>query len=190
MKLKNYFLLIFFLFHLNCSNSYYRRLALENPRELIAIENSLKNKKLNNGVKESFGIAYRNIGLLEMDNENFERAKEHFSCAVKYSVNDSISRYNLFMIKGHMFRAKGKKEGLWSAIQNYHKATQFQPKLGEPFYYIGKTYSKIGDKEFDLILESYQKAIDLNLSPKLKKIVKSEIAIVSSREKKLKSFWK
>ena len=190
MKANNYCLLVFFLFHLNCSNSYYRRLAVENPRELIAIENSLKNKKLNIGVKKSLGIAYRNIGLLEMDNENLERAKTYFSRALNYSVNDSISRYNLFMIDGHMLRAKGKKEGLWSAIQNYHKATQLQPKSGEPYYYIGKTYSKIGDKEFDLILESYHKAIDLILSPKLTKIVKSEIAIVSSREKKLKSFWK
>ncbi len=190
MKLNNYCLLVFFLFHLNCSNSYYRRLAVENPRELIAIENSLKNKKLNKSVKESLGVAYRNIGLLEMDNENFERAKENFSHAVKYSANDSISRYNLFMVKGHMTRINGNKEELWSAIQNYHKATQLQPKLGEPYYYIGKTYSKIGDKEFDLILESYHKAVDLILSPKLKKIIKSEIAIVSSREKKLKSFWK
>ena len=45
-------------------------------------------------------------------------------------------------------------------------------------------------KDFDLILESYQKALSLHLSSELKEKVEAEISAVSEREKKLKDFWK
>ena len=45
-------------------------------------------------------------------------------------------------------------------------------------------------KDFDLILESYQKALSLHLSSKLKEKVEAEISLVADREKRLKDFWK
>jgi len=99
-------------------------------------------------------------------------------------------QYNLFMIDGHLLRKTGKKEKLWDAIEIYYEALKLEPFNGEPYFFIGQCYQVIGNKDFDLILESYQKALSLQLSAPLKEKLEQEISLVSDREKKLKSFWK
>ena len=59
-----------------------------------------------------------------------------------------------------------------------------------PHYYIGKSYHKLGDKDFDLIIDSYDKALALELSTELRKLVSQDREDVLTREKKLKDFWK
>ena len=63
-------------------------------------------------------------------------------------------------------------------------------KAGAPYYYIGNSYLKLGDKDFDLIIESYEKALALELNTDLRERVIQAREYVSMREKKLKDFWK
>ena len=63
-------------------------------------------------------------------------------------------------------------------------------KVGAPYYYIGNSYLKLGDKDFDLIIESYEKALALELSADLRKRASQAREHVLMREKKLKDFWK
>ena len=88
----------------------------------------------------------------------------HFLNVFNYTNKDSIVQYNLFMIDGHLLRGTGNKEKLWDAIELYYKANRMQPYNGEPYIFIGKSYLSLGDMEFDLILESYKKALKLQLS--------------------------
>lgn len=62
--------------------------------------------------------------------------------------------------------------------------------MENPFFFIGKSYQGLNGNDFDLILESYQKAIELKLPEMIKNDVEQEILSVSKREKKLKDFWK
>ena len=84
----------------------------------------------------------------------------------------------------------GKKDKLWSSIQAFSKAAMIFEKAGAPYYYIGNSYLKLGDKDFDLIIESYEKALALELNTDLRKRVIQAREHVSTREKKLKDFWK
>ena len=122
--------------------------------------------------------------------KDYKGAKAHFLNVFNYTNEDSIAQYNLFMIDGHLLRGTGNKEKLWDAIELYYKAIRIQPLNGEPYFFIGKAYESLGNKDFDLILESYQKALSLHLSSELKEKVEAEISLVSDREKKLKDFWK
>ena len=63
-------------------------------------------------------------------------------------------------------------------------------KAGDPYYYIGNSYLKLGDKDFDLIIESYEKALALELNTDLRKRVIQAREHVLTREKQLKDFWK
>ena len=165
-------------------------MAAEDPKSLLLLEDSLKSEKLNKKTIKALISAHNTIGLSELNNNNFEKAKGHFSKALIYSANDTSIRYNLLIVEGHLLKKTGKKEKLWDAIRSYHKAAQLKPENGEPYFFIAESYKKIGDKEFDLISESYQKALKLNLSPKIKKIAVSEYALIIDREKKMKEFWK
>ena len=165
-------------------------MAIEFPYELIALEDSLINLGLSKKNQEALALAHKNIGLKQMTKKDYISAKVHFSKVLNYSHGDSTSQYNLFMIDGHLLRKTGNKEKLWDAIELYYKAIRLQPLNGSPYFFIGKSYQSLGNKDFDLILESYQNALSLQLSGELKEKVEDEISLVSDREKKLKSFWK
>ena len=165
-------------------------MAIDLPHELIAIEDSLINQGLNKKNQEALVLAHKNIGLEHMVKKDYIGAKAHFSNVLNYSYNDSIAQYNLYMINGHLLRKTGNKEKLWDAIELYYKAVRMQPLNGEPYFFIGKAYQSLGNKDFDLILESYQNALGLQLSEEIKKKVEGEMSLVSDRENKLKDFWK
>ena len=189
-KVKNYFIFFLFAFLISCSTISYRQMAMESPYNLISLEDSLRNTDLSKKNQEALALAHKNIGLNKIIKKDYDGARIHFLNVLNYSNDDSIAQYNLFMIDGHLLRETGKKEKLWDAIELYYKAIRIQPLNGEPYFFIGKSYQSLGNKDFDLILESYQKALGLQLSTELKEKVEAEISLVSDREKKLKDFWK
>ena len=134
--------------------------------------------------------AHNTLGLAASEAEDYKKAIDHFSSAMGLSELDTLSRYNLLIAKGHLLYKRGNKDGLWDAIQNYHKAAQLKPNLGDPHYYIGQSYHKLEDTDFDLILEAYQKALALNLSSPLRDETEKAYARVSKRDQLLKDFWK
>ena len=94
------------------------------------------------------------------------------------------------MTEGHILLKKGNKNGLWDGIDLYYKAVKLKPSLGEPYYYIGQSYQKIGSKDFDLIIESYQNALQLTLSNELKNKVNYDLEKTVGRKNRLEKFWK
>ena len=75
-------------------------------------------------------------------------------------------------------------------LEKFYRAAQLQPKLGEPHYYIGRSYQRIGNQDFDLIIESYNKALSLNLENGLRLLIEEERDLIMNREKRLINFWK
>ena len=174
----------------SCAGSSYKQMAISNPQKLISIEDSLLQLRSTTQIVNSIALAYEIIGDSAMVRGDYEKAKKHFTNASKLAPNDSLYMYNQLMAEGHLLQKSGKKNKLWSSIQVYNKAATTFDKAGAPYYYIGKSYHKLGDKDFDLIIESYDKALALELSPKLRKLVSQDREDVLTREKKLKDFWK
>ena len=85
---------------------------------------------------------------------------------------------------------KGNKNGIWDAIEKYSKASDLFPSSGEPFYLTALAYTKLGDTDFDLILESYEKSISLNLNDQLRDEVLKKYQDAKKRKTKLDLFWK
>ena len=81
-------------------------------------------------------------------------------------------------------------EKIFDILQECNVSATIFEKAGAPYYYIGNSYLKIGDKDFDLIIESYEKALALELSIDLREQVIQAREHISMREKKLKDFWK
>ena len=159
------FLFILFFITWNCAGSSYQRLAIEDPAALVAMEDSLRNaNRLLPSTVKALVTAHNSIGRSAL--------------------------YNLLIAEGNLLYKKGERNGLWDAIENYHKAARLKPDSGEPFYHIGQAYLKNGNTDFDLILESYEKALSLDLALQLRPIVLAAIEREKKREKPLKDFWK
>ena len=174
----------------NCAGNKYKEMASSNPNKLLSIKDSLLQTSSKTYIVHSIALAHKILGDSAIQEGNYEKAKDHFTKALKFSPNDSLYLYKQLMTEGHLLQKSGKKDKLWSSIQAYNKAATIFQKAGAPYYYIGNSYLKIGDKDFDLIIESYEKALALELSIDLREQVIQAREQISMREKKLKDFWK
>ena len=163
---------------------------METPHKMIALEDSLNSLGLSKKNQETLALAHKNVAIKYLKKKNYTDAKVHFLNVLNYSRFDSIAKYNILMIDGHILRQTGNREKLWDAIEIYYKAQKLYPNNGEPYFFIGKAYQSLDRNDFDLILESYQKALQLELSKLLKDEVEKEMLSVLARKKKLKDFWK
>ena len=174
----------------NCAGNKYKQMASSNPNKLLSIKDSLLQSNSTTHIIHSIALAHNALGENAIQEGNYEKAKTHFTEALKLSPNDSLYMYNHLMAEGHWLQKSGKRDKLWSSIQIYNKAATIFERAGAPYYYIGNSYLKLGDKDFDLIIESYEKALVLELSADLRKRAGQAREHVSMREKKLKDFWK
>ena len=178
------------LFFWSCAGNIYEQMATENPSRLILLEDSLLQSNPSPATISSVMLAHKVLGQRAIDIENYEKAMNHFSNALKLSPKDTLSIYKTLLLQGHILYNTGKKDKLWDAIEVYNKAAIVFETLGEPHYYIGKSYHKISDKDFDLIIESFDRALELELSAGLRKVINEAREDAMFREKKLKDFWK
>lgn len=175
----------------NCAGSSYQKLAVENPEALLSKRDSLLAVgPLSTSTKNALIFAHQSVGQTALENKMYELAISNFQDALELSPKDTLSQYSLLMAQGQFLYKRGKKDGLWDAIEKYHKAARLMPKTGEPFYHIGNAYYKLGDTDFDLMIESYEKSLTLSLSSELTLKAEAALETAKSREKKLKDFWK
>ena len=182
-------IVIVITFVLSCVTTNYKEIALINPEKLIKMQDSLNNitdPKFNEALIMVFNIR----GLEAMEKQNYNKALKYFHKSQKLSETDSVSKYSLLMASAFQKFSSGKKEVLWDAIQSFYKASNIYPLNGEPHYYIGEAYLKLGDKDFDLIINSYDKALSLNLTESLEEKVKIAKKEALRRRDLLKNFWK
>lgn len=190
IALQSNLIFVFIVYNAGCASTDYKKIATEHPYRMIEMQESLLKGRTTKEIKTALITSHNKVGILALNNKEYKKAVDHFSNALQLSENDTLSKYNLFIAEGHRLFQTGNKDKLWNAIRLYYKAAQLQPELGDPHYYIGQSYHKIGDTEFDLILESYKTALDLKLTDKKRREIKSEYSLALDREKKLKNFWK
>ena len=186
----SYLALLVVLFFWSCAGNIYEQMATENPSKLLLLEDSLLRSNPSPATISSVTLAHKVLGQRAIDIENYKKAMNHFSNALKLSPKDTLSIYKTLLLQGHILYNTGKKDKLWDAIEVYNKAAIVFETLGEPHYYIGKSYHKISDKDFDLIIESFDRALELELSAGLRKVINEAREDAMFREKKLKDFWK
>ena len=109
---------------------------------------------------------------------------------LKIDPKNPIALYALHMQTGKLHHQKSYKNGQWDAIQSFYKAAAQIDTLGEPYYWIGKSYEKKDEMDFDSALESYDKALDLFLADSTRKMVETALKELTKKKTIYKNFWK
>ena len=175
----------------NCSGINYKKMSIDDPGSLLAIQDSLiLNNKKNQNIMDALTAANNNMGKNYLTKGELSLAIDHFKKAASLNSENKFSKYSLLIAEGQLLIKKGNKNGIWDAIEKFSKASNFFPNNGEPFYWMAISYTKLGDTEFDLILESYEKSLSLELSENIKSEVKKKYEKAKMRKQKLDSFWK
>ena len=109
---------------------------------------------------------------------------------LKIDPKNPIALYLLHMQTGKSHHQKSFKNGQWDAIQSFYKAAAQIYTLGEPYYWIGKSYEKKDEMDFDSALESYDKALKLSLADSTRKMVETALMELTKKKTIYKDFWK
>ncbi|MFQ6615057.1 MAG: hypothetical protein ACE5D1_09465, partial [Fidelibacterota bacterium] len=66
----------------------------------------------------------------------------------------------------------------------------YHPESGIPLVWMARSYAKKDDDDFELILETYNKALNLNLPDSIRSEAQMELEAVRKRKQILDDFWK
>ena len=166
-------------------------MSIEKHEGLLSIQDSLLRVNKNDGnTLDALVTANNKVAEQHMKQSDYISAAGYYKKATELNTSDLVSRYGLLLADGNILVKKGNKNGIWDAIEKYSKAATLYPKNGEPYYLMAIAYTKLGDTDFDLILESYEKAMSLELDNKLRTEAEKKHKHAIERKKKLDSFWK
>ena len=85
-------------------------MAISNPQKLISIEDSLLQLRPTTQIVNSIALAHEILGDSAMGRGDYEKAKKHFTNALKLEPNDSLYIYKQLMAEGHLLQKSGKKK--------------------------------------------------------------------------------
>ena len=191
MAIKNSLFMIIIVQFFNCTGTNYKKLSIENPTKLVAIQDSLLSVSGDNQrIRDALVTANNSIAKRYLNTGDFKLAVQHFNKSTSIDGDNKDSRFGLLIAEGRILVKKGNKNGIWDAIEKFSKASSLYSENGEPYYWMAKSYTKLGDTEFDLILESYEKSLALDLDEGLRLEVEENYKIAKNRKSKLDSFWK
>ena len=115
---------------------------------------------------------------------------DEYKKILEIDPKNSTARYHIYMAEGENDHIKGHKNGQWDAIQSFAKAAATIDTVGEPYYWAGRAYEKKDEMDFELPLESYDKALSLYLSNEMRAKVNSARKRLLQRKKTYEDFWK
>ena len=175
----------------DCTGSGYKKMSIENPEALLSLQDSLLIVKGGDKtIIDALVNAHNNVAGKYINKGDNVSAASHYKKARRLNSSDNVSKYGLLISEGRLLVSRGNKNGIWDAIEKFSKASTLYPTKGEPFYWIAVSYTKLGDTDFDLILESYEKALSLELDEKQRSEAEEKYEKEKERKKKLDSFWK
>ena len=191
MAIKNSLFIIIVIQFFNCVGTNYKKLSIENPAKLVAVQDSLLSVSgENQHIRDALVTANNSVAKRYINTGDLKLAIRHFNKSISIDGKNKDSNFGLLIAEGRILIKKGNKNGIWDAIEKFSKASSLFPRNGEPFYWMAKSYTKLGDTEFDLILESYEKSLALDLDEGLRLEVEKNYKIAKNRKSKLDSFWK
>ena len=188
--LKNYYSYILLLFLAGCSPTI-TELADSDPEAVIARKDEiLSGENIPKETIQAVVHAYTTLGLKSLNKSDYSIAELQFNEALKINQKDKQAQYGLAMIAGHRLFKKGSKTALWDALEQFGRAAYYIPTNGEPHYWMGRAYEKKDEGDFELIIETYQKALAGNLPIDLKTATKNRLTKAIKNQNTNKNFWK
>ena len=134
--------------------------------------------------------AHINIARRAEKSGDISVAVDEYKKVLKIDPKNKTARYELLVLEGLNLYRKGSKSALWDAIELFSKATSIDADSGVANYWIAKSYEKKDSKDFELIIEAYEKALTKKLPEDLRQDAENAKDIAYKNKTTLDRFWK
>ena len=134
--------------------------------------------------------AHINIARRAEKSGDMSVAVDEYKKVLKIDPKNKTARYELLVLEGLNLYRKGSKSALWDAIELFSKAVSIDEGSGVANYWIAKSYEKKDSKDFELIIEAYEKALTKKLPEDLRQDAENAKNIAYKNKTTLNNFWK
>ena len=134
--------------------------------------------------------AHINIARRAEKSGDISIAVDEYKKVLKIDPKNKTARYELLVLEGLNLYRKGSKSALWDAIELFSKAASIDEGSGVANYWIAKSYEKKDSKDFELIIEAYEKALTKKLPEDLRQDAENAKDIAYKNKTTLDNFWK
>ena len=134
--------------------------------------------------------AHINIARRAEKSGDISVAVDEYKKVLKIDPKNKTARYELLVLEGLNLYRKGSKSALWDAIELFSKATSIDADSGVANYWIAKSYEKKDSKDFELIIEAYEKALTKKLPEDIRQDAENAKNIAYKNKTTLDNFWK
>jgi tetratricopeptide (TPR) repeat protein len=134
--------------------------------------------------------AHINIARRAEKSGDMSVAVDEYKKVLKIDPKNKTARYELLVLEGLNLYRKGSKSALWDAIELFSKAVSIDEDSGVANYWIAKSYEKKDSKDFELIIEAYEKALTKKLPEDLRQDAENAKNIAYKNKTTLDKFWK
>lgn len=190
IKLKYLFTYIILVFITSCAPTI-TELAESDPESVVARKDALLSGDNVSEEKVKAVIdAHNFLGLAATDIGDYETGETLFNYVLTLNKSNKQAKYGLAMIAGHQLFKNGSKTALWDALEQYGKAAYYAPTNGESYYWMGRSYEKKDDDDFELIIEAYENALQGILPSNLIADTEERLTSAKKKQQTFKDFWK
>ena len=121
--------------------------------------------------------------------DKFDQSVAWADTAINFDQQNWRAYYVKYMSQGLKMYNHADRWGLWDAIVVFGKAAEMQDNEPMPYYYMAKSYQTKNDKDFDNIIEAYQKALDRDPKPAIRQEIEANLKELKRRKKLYEDFW-
>jgi tetratricopeptide (TPR) repeat protein len=183
-------LMLLLLMLASCGPTAKKLSEMDYDEYVVKRDEALANKAINEKTLSGIVEAQNDFGNKAFNAGELDKAETIFNKTLEISNQNKPAKYGLAMIKGHRFYKKGSKTALWDALEQYGKASYHNSESGEPNYWMGRTYEKKDDGDYELIIEAYENALQGILPLKLITDAEARLAAAKKKQQTFQDFWK
>ena len=134
MVIKNSLFIIIVVQFFNCAGTNYKKLSIENPAKLIALQDSLLLASGDNQrIRDALVTANNSVAKKYLNTGDLKSAAQHFNKSTSIDDDNKDSKFGLLIAEGRILIKKGNKNGIWDAIEKFSKSSSLFTINGEPF---------------------------------------------------------
>ena len=142
MTIKKSLFIIIVIQFFNCAGINYKKLSIENPAKLVAVQDSLLLVSGDNQrIRDALVTANNSVAKGYLNAGDLKSAVQYFNKSNSIDVDNKDSKFGLLIAEGRILVKKGNKNGIWDAIEKFSNASSLYPENGEPFYWMAKSYT-------------------------------------------------
>lgn len=130
-----------------------------------------------------------NRALMVMGRDDWKEAGKAAAQITNFAPDSKQDKFCTYILAGKKKYDRGAHKGLWDAINDYSKASNYNPGSGLPYFLMGQARYKNDRTDYDSALEEYYKSIELEPDGFFSKQARADIKKIEAVKKKMNAFW-